>query len=99
MYIRRTRFDDFDDWIDSIDWRKAKSRAGRIFFRVINAYIRFVEKIGKIVGNGAMYLLLLMMGILLYSIVTNAIHRPSYGLWKCRSLQWPPTTYLAAPAA
>lgn len=56
MYIRRTIFDDFDDWIDSIDWRKAKSRAGRIFFRVINAYIRFVEKIGEIVGNGAMFM-------------------------------------------
>lgn len=91
MYIRRTRFDDFDDWIDSIDWRKAKSHAGRIFFRVINAYIRFVEKIGEIVGNGAMYLLLLMMGILLYSIVTNAIHRPV--IWAMEMSQFTMAAY------
>lgn len=63
IYIRRTRFDDFDDWIDSIDWRKAKSRAGRIFFRVINAYIRFVEKIGEIVGNSAMFMWIMMAAL------------------------------------
>ena len=91
MYIRRTRFDDFDDWIDSIDWRKAQSRAGRIFFRVIYTYIRFVEKIGEIVGNGAMYLLLLMMGILLYSIVTNAMHRPV--IWAMEMSQFTMAAY------
>ena len=58
---------------------------------MINAYIRFVEKIGEIVGNGAMYLLLLMMGILLYSIVTNAMHRPV--IWAMEMSQFTMAAY------
>lgn len=91
MYIRRTRFDDFDDWIDSIDWQKARSRAWDNFFRVIKGYIRFVEKISEIVGNGAMYLLFVMMGILLYSIVTNAMHTPV--IWAMEMAQFTMAAY------
>lgn len=58
---------------------------------MIYTYIRFVEKIGEIVGNGAMYLLLLMMGILLYSIVTNAMHRPV--IWAMEMSQFTMAAY------
>ena len=44
--------------------------------KLIRLYIRYVGKLSEFVGGGAMYLLLAIMAMLLYSIFTNAIHRP-----------------------
>ncbi len=76
MIIRRTRFDDFDDWLETVDWKKVKENTGAPMMKLIRLYIRSVGKFSELVGEGAMYLLLAMMGILLYSIITNAMHRP-----------------------
>lgn len=76
MIIRRTRFDDLDDWLDSVDWGKVKENTGAPLMKLIRIYIRWVGKVSEFVGGVAMYLLLAMMGILLYSIITNAFHRP-----------------------
>ena len=76
MIIRRTRFDDLDDWLDSVDWGKVKENTGAPLMKLIRIYIRWIGKVSEFVGGIAMYLLLAMMGILLYSIITNAFHRP-----------------------
>lgn len=76
MIIRRTRFDDLDDWLDSVDWGKVKENTGAPLMKLIRIYIRWIGKVSEFVGGVAMYLLLAMMGILLYSIITNAFHRP-----------------------
>ncbi|WYJ07922.1 TRAP transporter small permease subunit [Opitutia bacterium KCR 482] len=76
MIIRRTRFDDFDDWLETVDWKKVKENTGAPMMKLIRLYIRSVGKFSEFVGEGAMYLLLAMMGILLYSIITNAMHHP-----------------------
>lgn len=76
MIIRRTRFDDLDDWLDTVDWHKVKENTGAPMMKLIRLYIRYVGKLSEFVGEGAMYLLLAIMAMLLYSIFTNAIHRP-----------------------
>jgi len=76
MYIRRTRFDDLDDWLDSVDWAQVKENTGAPFMALIRFYIRVIDAASEFVGKGATYLLLAMMGILLYSVVTNAFHHP-----------------------
>lgn len=91
MIIRRTRFDDLDDWLDSINWRKVRVKTGVPLFRLIDLYVRSVEKLSEFVGKGAMYLLLAMMGILLYSIVTNALHHPV--IWVMEMAQFTMAAY------
>lgn len=76
MIIRRTRFDDLDDWLDTVDWQRVKENTGAPMMKLIRLYIRYVGKLSEFVGEGAMYLLLAIMAMLLYSIFTNAIHRP-----------------------
>lgn len=76
MIIRRTRFDDLDDWLDTVDWQRVKENTGAPMMKLIRLYIRYVGKLSEFVGGGAMYLLLAIMAMLLYSIFTNAIHRP-----------------------
>ena len=76
MIIRRTRFDDLDDWLDTVDWQRVKENTGTPMMKLIRLYIRYVGKLSEFVGGGAMYLLLAIMAMLLYSIFTNAIHRP-----------------------
>ena len=76
MIIRRTRFDDLDDWLDSVAWGKVQENTGAPLMKLIRIYIRWISKVSEFVGGVAMYLLLAMMGILLYSIITNAFHRP-----------------------
>ena len=91
MIIRRTRFDDIDDWLDSIDWAKVRENTGVPAMRLIRLYIRYVGKFSEFVGEGAMYLLLAMMGLLLYSIATNAIHRPV--IWVMEMTQFTMAAY------
>ena len=76
MIIRRTRFDDLDDWLDTVDWQRVKENTGAPMMKLIRLYIRYVGKLSEFVGGGAMYLLLAIMAMLLYSMFTNAIHRP-----------------------
>ncbi len=76
MIIRRTRFDDLDDWLDAVDWQRVKENTGAPMMKLIRLYIRYVGKLSEFVGGGAMYLLLAIMAMLLYSMFTNAIHRP-----------------------
>lgn len=91
MIIRRTRFDDLDDWLDSIDWAKIKENTGAPFMKLMRAYIRCVDKLSEFVGYWAMYLLLAMMGILMYSIITNAMHRPV--IWVMEMAQFTMAAY------
>ena len=91
MIIRRTRFDDIDDWLDSVDWAKVRENTGAPAMKLIRLYIRYVGKFSEFVGEGAMYLLLVMMGLLLYSIVTNAIHRPV--IWVMEMTQFTMAAY------
>ena len=91
MIIRRTRFDDLDEWLDSVDWHKVGEKMGAPILRLIRVYIKYVGKLSEFVGAGAMYLLLAMMGILLYSIVTNAFHRPE--IWIMEMAQFTMAAY------
>lgn len=91
MIIRRTRFDDLDDWLDSVDWAKVKENTGAPVMKLIRFYIRGVGRVSEFVGEGAMYLLLAMMGILLYSVVTNAMHRPV--IWVMEMAQFTMAAY------
>lgn len=91
MIIRRTRFDDLDDWLDSIDWAKIKENTGAPLMKLIRLYVRYVGKLSEFVGGIAMYLLLVMMGILLYSIVTNAAHHPV--IWVMEMAQFTMAAY------
>ena len=91
MIIRRTRFDDLDEWLDSVDWHKVGEKMGAPILRLMRVYIKYVGKLSEFVGAGAMYLLLAMMGILLYSIVTNAFHRPE--IWVMEMAQFTMAAY------
>lgn len=91
MIIRRTRFDDLDEWLDSVDWHKVGEKMGAPILRLMRVYIKYVGKLSEFVGAGAMYLLLAMMGILLYSIVTNAFHRPE--IWIMEMAQFTMAAY------
>ena len=91
MIIRRTRFDDLDDWLDSVDWSKVKENTGAPVMKLIRFYIHGVGRVSEFVGEGAMYLLLAMMGILLYSIITNAMHRPV--IWVMEMAQFTMAAY------
>ncbi len=63
------------------------------------AYVRFVEKMNRIVGRFAMYLLFLMMAILLWSSISKAIAGEPFNLldspahWTLLSAQFAITAY------
>ena len=97
MIIRRTRFDDLDEWLDSVDWHKVGEKMGAPILRLMRVYIKYVGKLSEFVGAGAMYLLLAMMGILLYSIVTNAFHRPE--IWVMEMAQFTMALFCSLPSA
>lgn len=45
MIIRRTRFDDLDDWLDTVDWQRVKENTGAPMMKLIRLYIRYVGKL------------------------------------------------------
>ena len=42
MIFRRTRFDDFDDWLETVDWKKVKEKTGAPMMKLIRLYNRSV---------------------------------------------------------
>ena len=91
MYIRRTRFDDLDDWVDSVNWQKVRSDISDPIVNLIRFYIKTVDGVSEFAGRISMYLLLVMMGILIYSIVTNALHHPV--IWVMEMAQFTMAAY------
>lgn len=73
MYIRRTRFDDFDDWIHSESYDKFKDTYISPIIKLMRGYVKVVDAVNGFVGGVAMYLLLVMMGVLIYAVVSNAL--------------------------
>jgi len=61
------------------------------------AFTRTVDKINRAVGHCAMWLLVMMMGILLWSVVTNAFNRPS--IWVMEMAQFTMAAYYLVGAA
>ena len=59
--------------------------------RVIQAYVRYVEAVNRVVGRIVMFLVLVMMGILLYSAWTKAFTIPP--LWAIEMAQFTMTAY------
>lgn len=57
----------------------------------IKAYVRTVESVNRIVGLIAMYLIVLMLGILFYSAITKAFFLPS--LWTLEMAQFVMVAY------
>ncbi len=59
--------------------------------RAIVAYVRFVDRLNYRVGRFAMYLLFVLMGILLYSSVTNILRQNS--IWTLEMAQFTMVAY------
>ena len=57
----------------------------------VKAYVRFVEKLNRVVGRFTMYLLFAMMGILLYSSISKTFFHPS--LWTLEMAQFTMVAY------
>jgi TRAP-type mannitol/chloroaromatic compound transport system permease small subunit len=57
----------------------------------IKAYVRYVESVNRIVGLIAMYLIVVMLGILFYSAITKAFFLPS--LWTLEMAQFVMVAY------
>ncbi|QDL91899.1 TRAP transporter small permease subunit [Paroceanicella profunda] len=53
---------------------------------VLLAYIRWVERVNRVIGRAAMYLIFAMMGILLWSSVSKGFFQPS--LWTLEMAQF-----------
>jgi len=91
MLIRRTRFDDLDDWLYTVNWKKVRHSISDPFVNLLRFYVRTVDKINEFVGNFAMYLLLLLTGILLYSVIANAANHPV--IWTMEMAQFTMAAY------
>ena len=59
--------------------------------RAAKIYVRFVEKLNRVVGRFSMYLLFAMMGILLYSSISKTFFHPS--LWTLEMAQFTMVAY------
>ncbi|MFC2967757.1 TRAP transporter small permease subunit [Acidimangrovimonas pyrenivorans] len=59
--------------------------------RAIVAYVRFVDRLNYRVGRFAMYLLFVLMGILLYSSVTNILRQNA--IWTLEMAQFTMVAY------
>ena len=57
----------------------------------VKAYVRFVEKLNRVVGRFTMYLLFAMMAILLYSSISKTFFHPS--LWTLEMAQFTMVAY------
>jgi hypothetical protein len=60
-------------------------------------FVRLVERVNYIVGRGAMYLLFVLAGVLLWSIIAKAAGRRRFGRRRWRSSPWWPISSWAAP--
>jgi TRAP-type mannitol/chloroaromatic compound transport system permease small subunit len=59
--------------------------------KAITAYVRYVDKVNRVVGLVAMYLIVAMLAILFYSAVTKAFFHPS--LWTLEMAQFTMVAY------
>lgn len=61
------------------------------FLRVLRGYVRAVEKINNAVGHVAMWLLVVMLAILVWSVVAKGINHPS--IWVMEMAQFTMAAY------
>ena len=59
--------------------------------KAVKIYVRFVEKMNRVIGRFTMYLLFAMMGILLYSSISKTFFHPS--LWTLEMAQFTMVAY------
>ena len=58
---------------------------------VLRAYIRGVDAMNRFIGRGAMYLIFVLMGVLLWSILSKAVITPA--LWTLETAQFVMVAY------
>src|SRR5690606_28845834 len=54
--------------------------------KAIRAYVRAVDRMSRFIGRGAMYLIFVMLGVLLYSSLSKALFEPA--LWTLETAQF-----------
>lgn len=69
----------------------------RILVLTAQRFTQGVDKINRAVGHVAMYLLVVMMGILLWSVFTNTLNRPA--IWVMEMAQFTMAAYYLVGAA
>jgi len=69
----------------------ARMSAGQALHAFFTGYVRFVTALNRVVGNASMYLLLVILGVLSFSICAKAIDHPA--IWVMETAQFAVAAY------